>query len=285
MRAVITVAITVDVPDGTDLGGLYLGLPADQIELLRLRTGQPVDATVEGYETLNVSGPREAGLPTAAEGERLYQATAYVVVSKDCADGGEFPDDGALKQALTEGFRLQLDTEEESNPCGIAAVCLEWDTLRRADEGDGVVPAAIREALQDVLHYTWADEKEDARHRLRENGDLTGHVFADLVALDNWLHATDHTPESYLTGEDDLADPCCRAGVPVGACIQVEYDRHYTGGDYNRNGQFAYVPCELVGRLGSVEAAFRQLTGHDPVHIVHYDPDELYTTDGKPLQG
>jgi hypothetical protein len=55
MRAVIKVAITVDVSDDTDLGGLYLGLPTEQIEVLSLRHDEPVGATVEGYETLDVS--------------------------------------------------------------------------------------------------------------------------------------------------------------------------------------------------------------------------------------
>jgi hypothetical protein len=56
VRAVITVAITVDVPDGTDLRSLYLDLPTDQIEVLSLRHDGPVGATVAGYETLDVSG-------------------------------------------------------------------------------------------------------------------------------------------------------------------------------------------------------------------------------------
>jgi hypothetical protein len=56
VQAVITVAIIVDVPDGTGLGGLYLDLPTDQIEVLGLRHDGPVGATVAGYQTLDVSG-------------------------------------------------------------------------------------------------------------------------------------------------------------------------------------------------------------------------------------
>jgi hypothetical protein len=56
MRAVITVAITVDLPDGTEVGRLYLDLPAEQVEVLSLESDQPVDATIQGYETLEVSG-------------------------------------------------------------------------------------------------------------------------------------------------------------------------------------------------------------------------------------
>ncbi len=59
MRAVITVAITVDVPDGTHLAGLYLDLPIDQIEVLSLHGDKPIDATVQAYETLQVRGEQE----------------------------------------------------------------------------------------------------------------------------------------------------------------------------------------------------------------------------------
>jgi hypothetical protein len=81
--------------------------------------------------------------------------------------------------------------------------------ISRLQVHDGSEPGretpAVREALQNVLHYCWADEKEDARDYLRENGHLTGHVFADLVALDNWLHGTRHAAEGYLADDDDAA--------------------------------------------------------------------------------
>jgi hypothetical protein len=56
MRAVITLALTVDVPDGTELARLYLDLPTEQVEVLSLESDQPVDAIIQGYETLDVSG-------------------------------------------------------------------------------------------------------------------------------------------------------------------------------------------------------------------------------------
>jgi hypothetical protein len=58
MQAVITVAITVEVPEGTALGSLYLDLPTDRIKVLSLDGDRPVAATVEGYETLDVSGEK-----------------------------------------------------------------------------------------------------------------------------------------------------------------------------------------------------------------------------------
>ncbi len=59
MRAVITVAITVTVPDGTHLVGLYLDLPTDQSDVLSLQHDKPIDATVQAYETLQVRGEQE----------------------------------------------------------------------------------------------------------------------------------------------------------------------------------------------------------------------------------
>ena len=58
MQAVITVAIAVEVPPGTDLGSLFLDLPTEQIKVLSLADDRPVEATVEGYETLDVCGEK-----------------------------------------------------------------------------------------------------------------------------------------------------------------------------------------------------------------------------------
>jgi hypothetical protein len=58
MQVVITVALTVEVPEGTDVGSLYLDLPTDQIGVYSLNDDRPVGATVEGYETLDVCGEK-----------------------------------------------------------------------------------------------------------------------------------------------------------------------------------------------------------------------------------
>jgi hypothetical protein len=55
--------------------------------------------------------------------------------------------------------------------------------------------------------------------------------------------------------------------------IEVEYDLTYSGGDYDKTGQFALVPLLLVEELG-LEKAFEQHTKHSAVHIIHYSPDE-----------
>jgi len=63
--------------------------------------------------------------------------------------------------------------------------------------------------------------------------------------------------------------------------IRVEYDYAFFGGEYDRVGSFAYVPMSLVEKTGDVEAAFKQQTGTDPVHIVNYSLDEIYDASGR----
>ena len=66
-------------------------------------------------------------------------------------------------------------------------------------------------------------------------------------------------------------------------CIRVEYDLEFFGGDYSGVGSFAYVPLADIGHTpDAVEAAFKKLTGHNPVHIIHYCPDETFDENGKP---
>lgn len=66
-----------------------------------------------------------------------------------------------------------------------------------------------------------------------------------------------------------------------GACIQVEYDLEFAGGNYSNVGDFAYVPVELIDKCKNVEEAFQKHTGIDPIHIIHYCEDDWYTTDGE----
>ncbi len=62
--------------------------------------------------------------------------------------------------------------------------------------------------------------------------------------------------------------------------IQVEFDEEFFGGDYSGVGNFAFVKLIDVNGLGSVEAAFKQTTGIETIHIIHYSEDELYDANG-----
>ncbi len=83
----------------------------------------------------------------------------------------------------------------------------------------------------------------------------------------------------------DMVQP--RPSRPPKACIRVEYDPDYGGGNYSKVGRFAYVPLDAIGAVpGSLtgdqrlKAAFQIVTGYDPAHIVHYTFDEVYDQDG-----
>jgi hypothetical protein len=60
--------------------------------------------------------------------------------------------------------------------------------------------------------------------------------------------------------------------------IRVEYDPNYTGGDYDKVGNFTYVPADSK----DVEVAFEEITGYKRMHIIRYSPDELYGEDDEP---
>jgi hypothetical protein len=65
--------------------------------------------------------------------------------------------------------------------------------------------------------------------------------------------------------------------------FKVEYDQDYTGGNYSGVGDFAMVPVGLAILVG-VNQAFKEITGEDPIHIVHFNTDEWYDEDGKLLE-
>lgn len=51
MKVKLTVELTVDVPDDTDVDGLYLNLPLEQVELLSLYDDGVVEGSIDEYET------------------------------------------------------------------------------------------------------------------------------------------------------------------------------------------------------------------------------------------
>lgn len=68
--------------------------------------------------------------------------------------------------------------------------------------------------------------------------------------------------------------------------FRVEYDLNYHGGDYSNVGQFVHLNCWALAQIGgdrdeAVKTLFKQVTGHDPVHIINYNLDELYDAKGE----
>ena len=72
---------------------------------------------------------------------------------------------------------------------------------------------------------------------------------------------------------------------PPKKCVRVEYDKTYFGGDYDKTGDYAYIPLDNIDRQSGkdfdkkLKTAFAVLVG-DPRHIVHYAFDEVYDQDG-----
>jgi hypothetical protein len=65
--------------------------------------------------------------------------------------------------------------------------------------------------------------------------------------------------------------------------LKVEYDARYTGGEYSGMGETTFLPLpeikaleEHLGFDGAIKALFKNKTGLDPLHIVHYSSDEMY---------
>lgn len=64
------------------------------------------------------------------------------------------------------------------------------------------LPSPIKTALDEILGMYWEDEAQSATQFLTEHGSLSGHIFVELVTLDNWLNGINETPESYLEGAE-----------------------------------------------------------------------------------
>jgi hypothetical protein len=121
---------------------------------------------------------------------------------------------------------------------------------------------------------TWDEDVKEAKDkRYAINTFIHGQTFELLVALDNWLNGLDRTPADYVLMDSK-------------GFINVEYDLTYTGGDYNRTGSFVHVPVYMIElHGGDTPKAFKEVTGIDPIHIVHYSPDEVVGEKGQPFEG
>jgi hypothetical protein len=72
--------------------------------------------------------------------------------------------------------------------------------------------------------------------------------------------------------------------TPIPMFFAVEYDLSYFGGDYHGCGEDVFLPAEGLTDENLPER-FREKTGHDPVHIVHYCFDEPVDESGESLNG
>jgi hypothetical protein len=65
------------------------------------------------------------------------------------------------------------------------------------------LPSDVRKALNSVLCYLYDDELEDAREFFKDNETLDGHVFGDIIAVQNWMNGTNTRAVDELNLEED----------------------------------------------------------------------------------
>jgi hypothetical protein len=107
----------------------------------------------------------------------------------------------------------------------------------------------------------------------------------------NACHATHHTTESGARFEyDPTADRWIKTADLPGTYFQVEYDEQYSGGDYDKVGQFALIHEAVIDALNeddhdaAILLAFEKVTGIKAIHVVHYNLDDPKDHKGEDLE-
>ena len=131
---------------------------------------------------------------------RIYGVVVSVVIDAD-GESAEPETDilewGGENTAVCEcGFRgTAADCEIEDDEEGDSDMAKKKETVGPAD-----LPPDVLASMKAVVAYNWESELEDAKEEGPE-----GHVFTDLVVLDNFINGTDASVESYI-GDDDEDD-------------------------------------------------------------------------------
>ena len=113
-----------------------------------------------------------------------------------------------------------------------------------------------------------------------EVGELSRSDLEDLAA-DFDIPVDQHTTSDELRA--NVLEKLEAQGEP---CTQVEYDDDFWGGDYSGEGKHVYVPEALIHALdGDIDLAFGKFTHKDPIHVITYAADEVYSAAGEPFVG
>jgi len=121
--------------------------------------------------------------------------------------------------------------------------------------------------VEETRHYTM-------RYRLEADNSDQAAIYAEEGFSLSETELKDHGILNRSVSLDDIKT--------VPAYIAVEYDLKYHGGDYHGCGEEALLPLEGLDD-DNLPEVFRELTGHDPVHIVHYTFDEPVDAEGSLL--
>lgn len=108
----------------------------------------------------------------------------------------------------------------------------------------------LAKALAEKLNQSLPESLFEELTNFLEEGDVSS-LYEEMAEMDAIKH-----PDKY-----------CH--IPY----EVEYDLNYTGGNYSSVGRFVTVSSPA---MGLVPKLFKQQTGIDPIHIIHYEAsDEL----------
>lgn len=77
------------------------------------------------------------------------------------------------------------------------------------------LPAAIREAIEKVVEYSWDDEIDDYREQVEMCEDVQDHVFGFLVTLKNFVDGTDTAADEFVSLAADETAKAYSQGSPV----------------------------------------------------------------------
>jgi hypothetical protein len=121
-----------------------------------------------------------------AAGEPDFFGCVVRCTRRQYEEGGHYEQAEAM--ARRQGYEgRMLAYDEEDGPDWLFAHLFEAEKAGQA-----------RRAAAEVVEYLWDPEVRSAREYHRENGTLEGHVFAALVALENWANGSDRRPEDYI---------------------------------------------------------------------------------------
>ena len=56
----------------------------------------------------------------------------------------------------------------------------------------------LKKAIQNIVDYSWDDERNDYADRLEEKESVKTHIFVDLVALDNFVTGDNHETKDHM---------------------------------------------------------------------------------------
>jgi len=199
----------------------------------------------------------------------------------------------AFDGTMFETFGKELEAVKSANPLYV------W-TLVDGDEGESIISNGYH--FVNRIGYFITEIPFESRAGMEtldvlvDDGDNPDFPLSDwqqeVAQGDTKLGYQDWVEHKYES--EALASSSIKDRIPH---IKVEYDPLYTGGEYSGVGLQVLIPVSAIDdaartfqktglqadSVDAVHLAFRKQTHMDSMHIVYYNPDELYDQAGEPL--